>query len=112
MLGTYGFLRAMFEVFERHETVVDVLASSEVSISLTIEDRSRLDGLMRDLGGCVPAREQYTEAPQWEEAIQAFNDYIHHAPDSAFSPPAPELIAIHEALQSVVTHALSRPDPR
>jgi aspartate kinase len=30
--------------------VVDVLASSEVSISLTIEDRSRLDALVRDLG--------------------------------------------------------------
>lgn len=50
MLGTYGFLRALFEVFERHETVVDVLASGEVSISLTIEDRSRLDPLVRDLG--------------------------------------------------------------
>ncbi|MFL5402854.1 MAG: lysine-sensitive aspartokinase 3 [Gemmatimonadales bacterium] len=50
MLGTYGFLRALFEVFERHETVVDVLASGEVSISLTIEDRSRLDSLVRDLG--------------------------------------------------------------
>ncbi len=43
MLGAYGFLRALFEVFERHEVVVDVLASSEVSVSLTIEDRSRLD---------------------------------------------------------------------
>jgi aspartate kinase len=49
MLGTYGFLRALFEVFERHETVVDVLASGEVSISLTIEDRSRLEALVRDL---------------------------------------------------------------
>jgi aspartate kinase len=49
MLGAYGFLRALFEVFERHETVVDVLASGEVSISLTIEDRSRLDPLVRDL---------------------------------------------------------------
>jgi aspartate kinase len=49
MLGAYGFLRALFEVFERHETVVDVLASGEVSISLTIEDRSRLDPLLRDL---------------------------------------------------------------
>lgn len=49
MLGTYGFLRALFEVFERHETVVDVLASGEVSVSLTIEDRSRLDVLVRDL---------------------------------------------------------------
>lgn len=50
MLGTYGFLRALFEVFERHETVVDVLASGEVSVSLTIEDRSRLEPLVRDLG--------------------------------------------------------------
>jgi aspartate kinase len=50
MLGTYGFLRALFEVFERNETVVDVLASGEVSVSLTIEDRSRLVALVRDLG--------------------------------------------------------------
>jgi aspartate kinase len=50
MLGAYGFLRALFEIFERHETVVDVLASGEVSISLTIEDRSRLNQLVRDLG--------------------------------------------------------------
>jgi aspartate kinase len=50
MLGTYGFLRALFEVFERHETVVDVLASGEVSISLTIEDSSRMDALVRGLG--------------------------------------------------------------
>jgi aspartate kinase len=49
MLGTYGFLRALFEVFERHETVVDVLASGEVSISITVEDRSRLKPLLHDL---------------------------------------------------------------
>jgi len=49
MLGTFGFLRALFEVFERHETVVDVLASGEVSISLTIEDRARLDSIVKDL---------------------------------------------------------------
>ncbi len=50
MLGAHGFLRAMFEVFERHEVVVDVLASGEVSVSLTVEDRSRLDVVVRDLG--------------------------------------------------------------
>jgi aspartate kinase len=50
MLGTFGFLRALFEIFERHETVVDVLASGEVSLSITIEDRSRLPQLLRDLG--------------------------------------------------------------
>ena len=49
MLGAHGFLRAMFEVFERHEVVVDVLASSEVSVSLTVEDRSRLGSVVREL---------------------------------------------------------------
>jgi aspartate kinase len=49
MLGAYGFLRAMFEVFERHEVVVDVLASGEVSVSLTVEDRSRLEPVLREL---------------------------------------------------------------
>ena len=49
MLGAFGFLRAMFEVFERHETVVDVLASGEVSVSLTVEDRTRLDAVVREL---------------------------------------------------------------
>jgi aspartate kinase len=49
MLGAYGFLRQMFEVFERHEVVVDVLASSEVSVSLTIEDRRHLELVRREL---------------------------------------------------------------
>jgi aspartate kinase len=49
MLGAYGFLRAMFEVFERHEVVVDVLASGEVSVSLTVEERSRLEPVVREL---------------------------------------------------------------
>ena len=49
MLGAYGFLRQLFEVFERHEVVVDVLASGEVSVSLTVEDRSRLDAVVEEL---------------------------------------------------------------
>jgi aspartate kinase len=49
MLGTYGFLRAMFEIFERHEVVVDVLASGEVSVSLTVDDASRLGPVVREL---------------------------------------------------------------
>jgi aspartate kinase len=49
MLGAHGFLRAMFEAFERHEVVVDVLASGEVSVSLTVEDRTHLDAVVRDL---------------------------------------------------------------
>lgn len=49
MLGAYGFLKALFEVFERREIVVDVLASSEVSVSLTIEETDQLDSLTAEL---------------------------------------------------------------
>jgi aspartate kinase len=49
MLGAYGFMRALYEVFEHHEVVVDVVATSEVSVSLTIEDPSRLADVQRDL---------------------------------------------------------------
>jgi len=49
MLLTEGFLRTMFEVFERHHTSVDVVATSEVSVSVTIDDASRLEALVVDL---------------------------------------------------------------
>jgi aspartate kinase len=49
MLLTEGFLRTTFDVFHRHRTSVDVVATSEVSVSLTIDDASRLDALLPDL---------------------------------------------------------------
>ena len=49
MLGAYGFLRALFEVFGRHQTAVDVVTTSEVSVSLSIDDASALPELIRDL---------------------------------------------------------------
>jgi aspartate kinase len=51
MLGAYGFLRALFEVFDRHRTVVDVVTTSEVSVSLTLDDASALPSIVRDLRG-------------------------------------------------------------
>ncbi|MBW3534161.1 MAG: aspartate kinase [Gemmatimonadetes bacterium] len=48
MFGAWGFLRQLFEVFERHEVPVDVLASGEVSVSLTIDDVTRLDAVVAD----------------------------------------------------------------
>lgn len=49
MLLTEGFLRTLFEVFERHKTSVDVVATSEVSVSVTVDDASHLDALIVDL---------------------------------------------------------------
>lgn len=49
MFGVWGFLRQLFEVFERHEVPVDVLASGEVSVSVTIDDEDRLPPVLADL---------------------------------------------------------------
>jgi aspartate kinase len=49
MLLAHGFLSGIFEVFARHRTAVDVVATSEVSVSVTLDDASRLDDLVHDL---------------------------------------------------------------
>jgi aspartate kinase len=50
MLMAHGFLRAIFEVFERHQTSVDVVTTSEVSVSMTLDSTDNLDAIQRDLG--------------------------------------------------------------
>jgi aspartate kinase len=50
MLDAYGFLRRVFEVFERHRTAVDVVTTSEVSVSVTVDDPRRLDEIRAALG--------------------------------------------------------------
>jgi aspartate kinase len=50
MLMAWGFLSALFEVFERHRTSVDVVTTSEVSVSLTTDDDAALELIVEDLG--------------------------------------------------------------
>jgi aspartate kinase len=49
MLMAHGFLRRLFEVFERFKTAVDVVTTSEVSVSVTVDDTRRLDGIVDNL---------------------------------------------------------------
>lgn len=49
MLGAYGFLRALFEVFAEHKTAVDVVTTSEVSVSLSLDDTTSLGEIVADL---------------------------------------------------------------
>ena len=49
MLGAYGFLRALFEVFERHRVVVDVVTTSEVSVSLSLDEAGALPSIVEEL---------------------------------------------------------------
>jgi aspartate kinase len=49
MLMAHGFLRRLFEVFERFKTAVDVVTTSEVSVSVTVDDTRRLDAILDNL---------------------------------------------------------------
>ena len=49
MLMAHGFLRRIFEVFDRFETPVDVVSTSEVSVSLTIDSTANLDSILTEL---------------------------------------------------------------
>lgn len=49
MLMAHGFLARLFEVFNRHETAVDMVATSEVSVSMTLDDTRYLDAIIADL---------------------------------------------------------------
>jgi aspartate kinase len=49
MLLAYGFLRKVFEVFERYQTPIDMITTSEVAVSLTIDNTQNLDQILIDL---------------------------------------------------------------
>ena len=43
MLNAYGFLKKVFEIFEKYKTPVDMITTSEVNVSVTIENTANLD---------------------------------------------------------------------
>ncbi len=49
MLGSYGFMSAVFQVFERYRTVIDVISTSEVSIALTLDNTAEIEKIVADL---------------------------------------------------------------
>jgi len=49
MLNAYGFLKRVFEVFENYKTPIDMITTSEVAVSLTIDDDSNLEAILKEL---------------------------------------------------------------
>ena len=49
MLLAYGFLRRIFEIFEKYKTPIDMITTSEVAVSVTIDDLSHLDQILEEL---------------------------------------------------------------
>lgn len=59
MLMAYGFLESIFSVFSRHRTPVDLVSTSEVAVSLTIDNTERLEQILGEL-------EHYAEVTRYE----------------------------------------------
>jgi aspartate kinase len=49
MIMAYGFLRRIFEVFEKYKTPIDMITTSEVAVSLTIDDATFLDQIVAEI---------------------------------------------------------------
>lgn len=49
MFMAHGFMRRIFEIFDRNQTSVDMIATSEVSVSLTIDHPERLEAIVNEL---------------------------------------------------------------
>jgi aspartate kinase len=49
MLGSYGFMSALFQIFERFRTVIDVISTSEVSVALTLDNTDSIDKIITEL---------------------------------------------------------------
>jgi aspartate kinase len=62
MLLAHGFLRKLFEVFERYKTSIDMITTSEVAVSLTIDDITYLNEIKNELNafGTVEVDEDHT----------------------------------------------------
>jgi aspartate kinase len=62
MLLAYGFLRKIFEVFEKYRTSIDMITTSEVAVSVTIDSEVHLKNILKELEpfGTVEVEKNYT----------------------------------------------------
>lgn len=53
MLLATGFLRKVFEIFESYQTPIDMITTSEVGVSMSIDNNSHLDEIVDELKNMV-----------------------------------------------------------
>jgi aspartate kinase len=99
MLMAHGFLKRLFEVFERFQTAVDVVTTSEVSVSVTVDDDGRLEPLVHALQEFADVRVERNMA-----ILSAVGDSLRAEPRIA----SRVLAAIEEFPFRMVSQAASR----
>ena len=62
MLMAYGFLRKVFEVFEKFQTPIDMITTSEIAVSLTIDEDKNLNAIVKEIEiyGTITVHKQQT----------------------------------------------------
>ncbi|MEK7198635.1 MAG: aspartate kinase, partial [Bacteroidota bacterium] len=89
MLLAYGFLRKVFEVFEKYHTSIDMITTSEVAVSVTIDSDIYLLQIVRELEpfGTVDVEQQQTivsivgnEIAQTEDILQKLFSAVKEVP--------------------------------
>lgn len=89
MLLAYGFLRKVFEVFEKYKTPIDMITTSEVAVSVTIDNNTELKNIIRELEpfGTVEVDEKQTivsivgnEIAETKEVLKKLFDAIEGIP--------------------------------
>jgi len=99
MLMAHGFLRRLFEVFERFKTPVDVVTTSEVSVSVTIDDPRRLPAIIDALSSFAQVEREDAMA-----IVCVVGDGLHEDPGLA----AQVLTSVGDVPLRMVSQAASR----
>lgn len=61
MLLAYGFLRKIFEIFERYKTPIDMITTSEVAVSLTVDETRNLEDIIKEVEDFGSVRVDYDQ---------------------------------------------------
>lgn len=89
MLLAYGFLRKVFDIFESYKTSIDMVTTSEVAVSVTIDSKEHLGDIRRDLDsfGKVEVEDNHTivsivgnEILQTPQLIKLIFESLHNIP--------------------------------
>jgi aspartate kinase len=99
MLMAHGFLRRIFEVFDRYETAVDMLATSEVSVSLTIDNAGSLPAIRAEIEEFAGVNVEENQA-----IVSLVGENIRHVLDLA----ARAFVALRNANVRMISQGASR----
>ncbi len=128
MLMTHGYLKAIFDVFDKHKCAVDMVSTSEVSVSLTVDSNDRLPAIAADLSQLADVKYEARKAlicmvgenirGQRGIAAQVFSA-IRHVNVRMISQGASEINMsfmieeddVEEAVRALHQHFFMDPDP-